>query len=73
MDVNGYDGCGRTPLLSAVAIGAPAGAVRALLDAGADPTLRHQYHDSSVLDEIGYAKRTDLDFVRDLLDEGDDE
>jgi hypothetical protein len=42
---------------------APAEAVRALWEAGADPTARDEYSEQSIADFTRYHGRTDLDFL----------
>ncbi|GAA1737400.1 hypothetical protein [Luedemannella helvata] len=48
MDINVRDNKGRTPLLAALFDGAPATLVRAMLDAGADPTVTDDMGDSTL-------------------------
>jgi len=59
------DGYGRTPLLTQVLSEAPAEAIRATLDAGADPGVSDEYTEQGVADLVAYTRRDDLDFLLD--------
>jgi hypothetical protein len=59
------DMMGRTPLLTLFQTDAPAQAFRALLDAGADPTVVGEYEEQGVGDLISQYRRDDLQFLLD--------
>jgi hypothetical protein len=63
LDVEAYDGDGRTPLMYAVSLGAPPEAVRALLAAGANPAGRDMYGYDRIRDLIRVTDRDDLGFL----------
>jgi hypothetical protein len=63
LDIEGHDLMGRTPLLTAIAAAAPAEAIRALLDAGADPTAHCEYADTTLEQLVFRTGRDDLGFL----------
>jgi hypothetical protein len=65
LDLEARDGYGRTPLQALLIAAAPAEALRALLDAGADPAATEEYGDSSVADLVPATRREELRFVLD--------
>jgi len=63
VDLDAYNEYGRTPLMTQVIASAPAAALRATLDAGADPGRQDEYEYMTVIDAVEEAGRVDLDFL----------
>jgi ankyrin repeat protein len=63
-NLEAVDNYGRTPIMTLILTDAPAEAIRALVDAGADVSRLDEYSEESVLDMVDRAGRDDLDFVR---------
>jgi hypothetical protein len=66
------DKYGRTPLMTQLHANAPAEAIRALWQAGADPFNREEYSEQTVADLVEQYGRTDLDFLPAGARDGDD-